>query len=79
MDIGFFTMPSHPPERGLRSPPRNFCFTFSAASSGLAPSSTREAPVQCTDFPVLDSHLVTCEGTTLEDFRGGGFLPSHNI
>ena len=23
--------------------------------------------------------LVTCEGATLEDFRGGGFLPSHNI
>ena len=30
-------------------------------------------------FPVLDSHLVTCEGATLEDFRGGGFLPSRNI
>ena len=23
--------------------------------------------------------LGVCEGATLEDFRGGGFLPSHNI
>ena len=42
----------------------------------------REPLKELVSFLNLDGGTVllgVCEGATLEDFRGGGVLPSHNI
>ena len=73
-------------DRGARTVPCHANWIAIAASVAV------RAMIACCSIPVSQGMVVarrvagtgprtssTCEGATLEDFRGGGVLPSHNI